>query len=368
MLSWIREKFGTVIIGSIISFIAFVFVFYGFFSPKATRGLHEGAVAGTVNGEAISLADFHRALHRKIDFIKNIGAGKITDAQLKTLHIREAVFQELTQHKILIQEAKHRGLIIADLEIMKHIREVPIFQQAGRFDLETYKQILEANHQTPGNFERLLREDLMAQKWGDYFKERIHTSESELKHEFSILHQKRNIKYVVINYNNTANPTPVSHQTTTPVHSLSEAEALALANQCVHLMTKNPSSDTKINALMAAVSGKVKTTGWIHYLTSNVPDIGDVKELFTDAFKIQSPLHPPLGGHAKKYPATGRLLVALVIESQEPDWKHFKEQDPQLIAHLLERKIRNLYQDWIKKIVQQTKIRMNQDVMNAESI
>ena len=51
MLTWIREKFGTVVISCIIGLIGFVFVFLGVFSPKATRGLHEGAVAGTVNGE-----------------------------------------------------------------------------------------------------------------------------------------------------------------------------------------------------------------------------------------------------------------------------------------------------------------------------
>ena len=63
MLSWIREKFGTVVIGAIISVIALVFVFYGVFSPKATRGLHEGAVAGTVNGDAITIAEFNRAFN-----------------------------------------------------------------------------------------------------------------------------------------------------------------------------------------------------------------------------------------------------------------------------------------------------------------
>ncbi len=62
MLSWIRVKFGTVVIGGIITFIAFVFVFYGVFSPKSTRGLHEGSVAGTVNGDPISISDFNREL------------------------------------------------------------------------------------------------------------------------------------------------------------------------------------------------------------------------------------------------------------------------------------------------------------------
>jgi hypothetical protein len=55
MLTWIREKFGKTIIGLIIGLLALVFVFYGVFSPKATRGIHEGAVAGTVNGDPISI-------------------------------------------------------------------------------------------------------------------------------------------------------------------------------------------------------------------------------------------------------------------------------------------------------------------------
>src|SRR5919106_4957840 len=95
MLTWIREKFGTVVIGAIIGFIAFVFVFYGVFSPKSTRGLHEGAVAGTVNGDPISIAEFNRELNRRLEFFKNIAGGKISEEQLKSFKIREGVFQEL---------------------------------------------------------------------------------------------------------------------------------------------------------------------------------------------------------------------------------------------------------------------------------
>ena len=53
MLAWIRDKFGGVLVVGIIGFIAFVFVFSDLIRPKATRGIHEGAVAGKVNGDAI---------------------------------------------------------------------------------------------------------------------------------------------------------------------------------------------------------------------------------------------------------------------------------------------------------------------------
>src|SRR3982751_2131010 len=105
MLSWIRGKFGPFLAGGIIAFIAFVFIVSGVFSPKSTRGLHEGSVAGTVNGDPISLADFNRSLNQRIEFFKNMGGTKITEEQLKGFQIRQSVFQDLVIRKLMIQEA-----------------------------------------------------------------------------------------------------------------------------------------------------------------------------------------------------------------------------------------------------------------------
>ena len=137
MLSWIREKFGTAIIGAIISLIALVFIFYGIFSPKNTRGLGEGAVAGTVNGDPISLAEFNRAYKQQEEFFKNMAGGKFSDEQLKSFHIRERVFQDLVRKKLMSQEAEHQGLVASEEELRDQIKKVPAFQKSGQFDLVT---------------------------------------------------------------------------------------------------------------------------------------------------------------------------------------------------------------------------------------
>ena len=197
-MQWIREKFGIVIIGSIIAFIAFVFVFYGVFSPKATRGLHEGAVAGTVNDDAITISDFNRELNRRVEFFKNIAGGKITEEQLKSFRIRESVFQELANRKLMIQEAWKIGIVASEEEVKEKIKEIPAFQKSGKFDVVTYKQVLEANQHSPGSFERLVREDASLQQWESYFKDRIRVSEDEIRREFLMNEDKRNIKYVLL--------------------------------------------------------------------------------------------------------------------------------------------------------------------------
>src|SRR3954466_7760940 len=116
MLSWIREKFGTAVIASIILLIAFVFVFYGVFSPKSTRGMHEGAVAGTVNGDPISIQEFNRELNRRMEFFKSLGGGKIGEDQMRGLRASQAqaAFQSLVQRKLLVQEAYKQGKTASD--------------------------------------------------------------------------------------------------------------------------------------------------------------------------------------------------------------------------------------------------------------
>src|SRR4051812_41257225 len=102
MLSWIREKFGRLVISAIILLIACVFIFYGVFSPKSTRGLHEGAVAGTVNGDTISLREFNQALNQRLEWLKNLtGGNRLPENQIKAFRIRRSVFDSLVQRKLL---------------------------------------------------------------------------------------------------------------------------------------------------------------------------------------------------------------------------------------------------------------------------
>ncbi len=198
MLEWIRLKFGRVMISIIIGFIAFVFVFYGIFSPRATRGLHQGAVAGMVNGEAITLPEFSRALSQRMEFFKNLAGGKITEEQLKAFRIREGVFGELVNRKLMSQEALRMGIKAGDEEIREKIKDLSVFQKDGKFDLNLYRGLLEANHYTTASFESMMREDVTLQNLNDYLRARVHYSEVELKQEFVELHDKRDLKYVLL--------------------------------------------------------------------------------------------------------------------------------------------------------------------------
>lgn len=410
MLSWIREKFGTVVIGGIITFIAFVFVFYGVFSPKSTRGLHEGAVAGTVNGDPISISDYNRELNRKIEFFKNMAGGKISDEQLKMFRIREGVFQELANRQLMLQEATRQGLLASDEEVREKIKEIPAFQKDGKFDLLTYRQVLEANHHTPNSFERLVRDDVSLQQWDAYFRDRVRVSEDEIKREFMISQDKRNIKYVLLTTDAARSKVSVDAaeiqkfladpakqnlakmkfeegkatlykgQTFDTAKDSIARMILAgektdeiqkansqLAEQVMKVLTADKSSDSKVNALIKAANAQVKSTGLMTRQSNYVAGIGEAKELLNDAFAIQSPIDARQGGKAKKYVLPGRVLVAVVTETQKPNLAQLDTERGALLRQIFGKKSRELYQDFMKKISSKAKIDMNPAVVGAEA-
>jgi len=408
MLGVIRNKFGKYVIGGIIGFIAFVFVFYGVLSPRATRGLHEGAVAGKVNGDPITIPEFNRELNRRMEFFKNLGGGQLSEEQLKAFRVREGVFQELVRRKLMVQEADRQKLMASDEEVRERIREIPAFQKDGKFDLATYRGVLQANQHTPGSFERLMREDLSMAQWENYFRSRVHVSDEEIKREFLQNDDKRNIKYVLLTSQagkkgvsvpagevqkflgdpakvniakgrfEAGKETLYKGKTFDAVKEEIARDVLAgektaevaqvnqkLADQVVGMMTADKASDGKVNALLKSYGTEVKSTGPITRANRFLPGIGEAKELFADVFAKNSPIAP--GGKAKKYSSAAWTMVAVVTDVQKPDLAKLDKERDSLMRQILMRKERDFYESWLKKIQDKASIDANPAVVGGES-
>jgi hypothetical protein len=408
MLTWIREKFGTVVIGSIIGLIAFVFVFYGVMNPRATRGMHEGAVAGTVNGDPISIQEFDRELRRRVEFFKGLmGGGKMTDEQLKAFRIRNMVFEELVRRKLQLQEAERQGLLASDEEIKEQIQQMPAFQKDGKFDLATYKQVLEANSYSPGTFERVMREDASVQKWNEYFKDRVQVSDAEARKQYLISEDKRDVRYVLLTTETGKKGVKISDEaikkfladpskknvaqtefdrgkdTQFKGKSFEQAQndiarqILAgekmdeirkindgLADEVQKVLTADKSSDSRVNALLKPYDVSVKSTGLVSRMNPYIPGIGEAKELMADLFSSKSPIDPALGGKSKKYNSGSWVLVAVISQTTRPDLAKFESEKPKLLRTLMTQKQRELFEEWLKKLRTKAKVDPNPSVVS----
>jgi hypothetical protein len=409
MFTKMRSSFGPLMVSGIIGFIAFVFIFSGVFSPKATRGLHEGSVAGKVNGESITLQEFNREYNRRMEFFGQLGGGKLSPAQLKAFRIREGVFGELVNRKLMSQAAVNSGLVASDAEVKEKIREMPAFQKDGKFDPEQYRAVLAANNYTPATFERLMREDLSLQQWGKYFKSRVQVSDEEVKQEFLSNNDKRNIKYVALTPENLrkgikvsddevkkflADPAklnlakgqyegqkegPYKGKSFDDVKAKIAAEILAgekteeirklgekLAGEVEGTLTADKGGDARVNAALKPYGIEVKSTGLVNQASRFVPGVGETRELFADAFREKSPIDPKQGGKAKRYGAGGGWVVALVSDAQKPDLAKLEGERAKLIAQINARKERELNDAWLEKLRKEASIDKNPDVVNDD--
>lgn len=404
-MQWIREKFGATIVTLIVGLLSLVFVFYGVFAPKSTRGLHEGSVAGTVNGEAISVREYQQSLNQRLEFFRKMAGGKVTEDQLRAFRVQESVFRELVQRKLLVQEAQRMGLSASDEEVKQAILEIPAFQKDGKFDMIAYKQTIEASpYGSTGNFEKLVRDDLSAQRWGDYFMRRIHVSDAEARQDFMVTHNKRNVKYVLLTSENGRKGIEVKSEEIKKylsdaskmnlVKSQFEARKEAdfkgkkleaaqdeiareliaservaevqkinekIADQVLAAMSSEKGSDARVNAIVKAYGASVKSTGLFSQQGDMIPGIGESKELMADAFQAPS----PIASHAKKYNQPGAVVVAVVSEVESPDAAKFDAERDTVIKQLTAKKQRSMYEAWLRKLTEKAKIDVNQDVVRG---
>lgn len=409
MLEWMRVTFGPVLIGIIISFIAVVFVFYGVFSPKSTRGLHSGTVAGVVNGDSISLSEFNRALNQRIEFFKQMTGGTVTEEQIKNFRIKEGVFNELVNRKLLSQEALRMGLQAGDEEVKERIRQMDVFQKDGKFNPTHYSQVLTANNFTPSSFERMMRDDLLMQHMSDYLKGRARVTDEEVRREFLVSHQKRNIKFVLLTPESGKKGLKISVEEIKKYLSDSTklnlvksrfesskdtefkgkkfeeakekiAEAVLasekhaeikkinddLAEQILGLIKVDKAADSRINTLLKPFGVEVKTTGMVNRSQKFLPGMGDAGQILAEAFDKKNPINPVQGGKPKKYNLPSGVVVALVSESETPDLSKLEGEREKLMKQLVSKKEQDLYESFLKQATKKAKIEKNAAVVEGK--
>lgn len=406
MLTTMRSKLGPAAVTLIIGGIAATFVLSDFIAPRAARGMKMsagGATAGEVNGEAITVAEFNRELSRRIESMKQMTGGKLSEEQIKMFKVREGVFNELVQRKLILQDCEKQGIVPSDAEVRKKIQELPYFQKEGRFDLAAYKSVLANNRLSPGGFEEMIRDDLTLQQWMESVKGTVQVADDEVEREFRIGGEKRNIKFVLLDTETGRKAVSVPAadidafikdtarlarakvrfeqvKTTTykgkkfeDVQKEIARDVLAgektdeirkvnqkLADALLPVLGKG--SDAQANALLKSVGTAVKTTGMITRQSPHIQGLGEAKELLADAFADKSPIIAALGGKAKKYESMAWVAVAVVFDTQKADMSKFTAEKAKLEQQIRFKKERVLQDEWIQQLRSKAKIEMNSEV------
>lgn len=171
---------------------------------------------GTVDGTAISYKEYANALNRQVEFFNQMMGGKgLTQKQLEEMGIKQSVLNGLIQQKLILNTADKMGIVVSLDEVKNEIKSMQYFKTNNQFDVNLYRNMLQGNGYTPGQFEELVGNDLKQKKVDSLFNS-VLVSENYVQ---DILKFKSNIV--------TVQGVKIGRQSLSPLVSISEEEVKA---------------------------------------------------------------------------------------------------------------------------------------------
>jgi len=355
MINVMRTKLGPKVIGGIIAVIAGIFVVSGVFLPGS--GSNSPSVAGEVNGETVSYSEYSRALNQRIEFMKSMMGGKVSDEMLAQFKIREAVFQDLAQKKLLGQVAKKEGFYPSAEQIRDSILKMDAFKKDGRFDKVLYKNLLNQNQYTPTRFEEMIGSDLMEQNFRNYVSSIAKVSPAEVDRSLEESKNKRKVKYVYVDNETLRKLSPVADANNKDAKLPSIDELTTQMDQKM-LPALSSGSEAQVGKLLNDKKAKIKTSDWLSSQNDMIQGVGSLRSVQADLFGMKK------GDPFKAFRIMGGTVYVKVVEVESYDPSKVTEKErADAVAKLQSSKQNEIYSDLLKSWTKSAKIVRNDKVV-----
>ncbi len=192
MLDGIRRNTRSMAVKILFGIIILVFVFWGVGGFRAGRK----AILAKVNGEEITSQEFLKIYQREYDRILR-RRPSLTAEDIRKMGLKQIIFNQLVNEKLLLQEANKLGIIITPQQLRQQITSMAIFQNKNKtFDPSRYRAVLSSNDMTPIEFETLVEKDMRIQQLKKDVTQAISTLDEEAKDLYSFVMMKGKIEYI----------------------------------------------------------------------------------------------------------------------------------------------------------------------------
>ncbi len=145
----VSNKLSYFAVSIIMGAIIISFVLTGF----TGLGSNAGEVA-SVDGTPITSREYNQALQFNLDrYAQMFGGKSLTNAQIKQFKIKESTLDSLVGQKHMLNFANELKFDAGKEHIKEEIKNYDYFQTGGKFDVNKYKGLLQANRLSPAKFE-----------------------------------------------------------------------------------------------------------------------------------------------------------------------------------------------------------------------
>lgn len=167
--------------------IILVFVFFGVAGRLGGGGI---GAAAQVNDSLISVSNLQTAESNLKQVYGEVFGNDAT-------RLRSEALRGLVDRELMSQAARKNGIVVSDAEIRDAItKDVPIFQDKGRFQREYYNRYLEMTHQLPRDFENSIRQQQEAMRVRHLFEVASKVTNLENEKLADLKAYKLNVQFV----------------------------------------------------------------------------------------------------------------------------------------------------------------------------
>lgn len=197
MLQAIRDRITGIVAIFVLGLLAVPFLFFGV--ESYIRSVPQDAVA-VVGDDEISSSQFQTSFANYRAELRRQQGDAFDEVATNQPLARREHLEGMIDQLLLRQHAASLGLEVTDGALARIIGEIPAFQIDGRFDQETYRQLLRGTGRTPRSFERELREDLMVSLVPQALAASTVITEAEIDQMLAIQQERRSVSYIEVSY------------------------------------------------------------------------------------------------------------------------------------------------------------------------
>jgi peptidyl-prolyl cis-trans isomerase D len=192
MLNHMRKHARSWVVKVLLGIIIIVFIFYF----GSLSGRQKAETVATVNGKAISDADFQREYSDLTDMYRQKLGGNLPPELLKGLNLKQQALDNMINEEIIMQKAARSGIVVTDEEVKDFILSSPVFQRNGVFSEQIYRQTLQLNRMTPEAFEAVQKRAVTAAKLAYLIQDAVKVSDGEAYDLYRLQNEQMNILFL----------------------------------------------------------------------------------------------------------------------------------------------------------------------------
>ena len=195
MLTVIRERATGWIAWAIVILITIPFALWGINSYF--EGGSEISVAA-VNGEEITLYAYQEELQARTQLMRERLGESFNPEVVNAFGLKRSVLDNMINSQLLQQYTKDNNFRISDDQLGAMIQGIEVFQVDGKFNLQQYRSVLEANRYTLQSFEQAQRASETINQLRTGIIDTAFVTSDELERVLALQEQTRIVKYALI--------------------------------------------------------------------------------------------------------------------------------------------------------------------------